>query len=358
MVLSKSQRFNSMTCCTGKWKGFKSNKVSHDNVPKFIALPGNYRPLVINPHSTQDIHLATALLNSNQFKARPLKQWRKQYGNYNNRQSNRGRNLLQQYNTPGGYMVQTSRENTVTNSCECSGNVLGITDYTLGEFTQSKQTVGSSYDYSTCKDVSNCILTDAPSKAKRRTRTSYNVPCSQNSYSSYYQYNHARCKEYNQNMNGELRYGDRTDKSRCSCECTCSDGECIGSSSMTGCYSRPENNSQSCRKRAWEKPNNKQFWQQGAVSSGSRILRLKLNTVNSNANSIGTAYGNGAANALTYTGNPTTPFITKTKMNAGGYAIRRGSRASKYPVDADLYYSYLANKKLWKGQNACTKDCL
>jgi hypothetical protein len=358
MVLSKSQRFNSMTCCTGQWKGFKSDKQSPDNVPKFIALPGNYRPLVINPHSTPDISIAKALLKSNQFKARPLKQWRKQYGNYNNRQSNRARNLLQQYSTPGGYMVQTARENTVTNPCECSGNVRGVAEYTLGEFTQSKQSSGSSYDYSTCTDVSNCILTDAPSKAKRRTRTSYNVPCSQNSYSSYYQYNHARCKEYDQNMNGELRYGDSTDMTKCSCDCSCSGSSCSKSSSMGGCYYRPENDAQSCRKRAWEKPNNKQFWQQGAVSSGSRILRLKLNTLNTTANSIGVVYGKGSANALTYNGNPAAPFITKNKMNAGGYAIRRGPRASKYPVDANAYYTYLTNKKRWHGQNVCVKDCL
>ena len=350
MVLSRSPHFNSMACCTSRWKGFKPRQ----NVPKFISLPGNYRPLVINPHNRDDSQIAKALLNSNQFKAKPLKHWRKQYGNDNNRQTNRGRRLLQQYNTPGGYMVQSARNSTISNPCECSGNVLGYSDYTLGEVTDSKQSSGSSFDYSTCKDVSNCILTDAPSKAKRRTRTSYNVPCSKHSYSSYYQYNHARCKEYGQNMNGELRYNDPPDKANCSCGV---DSSC-GSSSMSGCYCRAENDAQSCRKRAWEKPNNKQFWQQGAVSSGSRILRLKLNTVNTSANSIGVEYGNGSANALTYSGNPAAPFITKSKMNAGGYAIRRGPRASKYPVDANLYYSYLASKKVWRGQNTCVKDCL
>ena len=55
MVLSKSPHFNSMTCCTGRWKGFSSDSKSHLNTPKFIALPGNYRPLVINPMSNEDI---------------------------------------------------------------------------------------------------------------------------------------------------------------------------------------------------------------------------------------------------------------------------------------------------------------
>ena len=290
--------------------------------------------------------MATALLNSNQFKAKPQRHWRKQYGNYNNRQTNRGRNLLQQYNSPGGYMVHTARKDTLTNPCDCSGNVLGFSDYTLGE----------SNDPNACNDPSACNdkYLDTTSKAKRRMRTNYNVPCSQNSYFSYYQYNHARCKEYDQNMNGELRYGDSMDKSRCSCECSCSDTP----SNISDCSYHSANNSQSCRKRAWSKPNNKQYWQQGAVSSGSRILRLKLNTVNTTANSIGVAYGNGVANALTYNSNAAAPFITKSKMNAGGYALRRGPRASKYPVDAEAYYTYQANKKRWNGQNACTNGCL
>jgi len=346
MVLSKSPHFNSMTCCTGQWKGFNNS-----NVPKFISLPGNFRPLVINPYSSPDITLANALLKSNQFKAKPIKHWRKQYGNYNNRQSNRDRKLIQQYNTPGGYMVQTARAPDYNkNPCECSGNVLGFPDYTLGNYNNSniKNNSGSSFDYATCREISNCILNDIPSKAKRRSRTTYTVPCSQNSYFSYYQYNHARCKEYVQNMNGELRYGDTTNSSYCSC----------GLDSSYGCCCKPENAPQSCRKHAWAKPNNKKFWQQGAVSSSSRLLRLKVNTLNTTASSIGVEYGEGAANALTYNGYPAAPFITKSKMNAGGYAVRYGPRYSKYPVDVDLYYRYLANKKLWGGQNICVKNCL
>jgi hypothetical protein len=327
-----------MTCCSGKWKGFKHDKKLRQMVPKFISLPGNYRPLVINPQSIDDISISDSLLKSNQFKGRPLKHWRKQYGNDNNRQSNHSRNLIQQYNTPGGSMVQDTLGKT--SMCDCSGNVLGFPDYTLGEYHTN------ACKYNGLDDASHAI---------RRTRNGYNVNprnCNasdvnrqhHNRYISYHQYNHARCKEYNQNMNGDLRYADSPKTCPCSCG---SDEKCL-----------PENISQSCRKRAWDKPNNKQFWQQGAVSSGSRILRLKLNTINTTANSIGVAYGKGSANALTYNGNTETPFITKSKMNAGGYALRSGPHASKYPVDADLYYRYLTNKKLWKGQNSCVKDCL
>ena len=359
MVLSKSPRFNSQTCCLGRWKRFDKTLGHNETLPKFISLPGSYRPLIINPQSSPDISLANALLKSNQFKAKPIKHWRKQYDNYNNRQSYHNRKLIQQYNTPGGYMVQTGRaKDNYNNPCECSGNVLGFSNYTLGEYNNSNiiKDSESSFDYTTCKEISNCILNDVPSKAKRKIRSTYNVPCTLNSYFSYYQYNHARCKEYEQNMNGDLSYGSITNTSYCSCGLDSSCG--LNSSSIYGCCCRPENAPQSCRKRAWTKPNNKKFWQQGAVSSSSRLLRLKVNTLSTAANSIGVEYGEGAANALTYTGNPTAPFITKSKMNAGGYAIRNRPRASKYPVDADLYYRYLVNKKLWGGQNVCVKNCL
>lgn len=80
-----------------------------------------------------------------------------------------------------------------------------------------------------------------------------------------------------------------------------------------------KNESVGCNKDIYYKPNNVQFAQQGGVSSSSRLLRLKLNTINNNANSVKTAYGKGAASALAYSGRPETPFITKQKFNAGGY---------------------------------------
>ena len=46
-----------------------------------------------------------------------------------------------------------------------------------------------------------------------------------------------------------------------------------------------------CKAKIIVKPNNPKYHQQGAVSSSSRILRAKLNAVNSNAVSIGNKYG-------------------------------------------------------------------
>lgn len=63
------------------------------------------------------------------------------------------------------------------------------------------------------------------------------------------------------------------------------------------------------------KPNNVQYATQGAVSSSSRLTRLKLNTINDNGSSFRTAFGNQAANAGKYHGTSTAPYFIKSKIN-------------------------------------------
>ena len=52
-----------------------------------------------------------------------------------------------------------------------------------------------------------------------------------------------------------------------------------------------------------------------AVSSSTRLLRLKLNTVNKNGNSFRNAWGSEAANAGKYRGSYNSPFFIKSKNN-------------------------------------------
>lgn len=63
------------------------------------------------------------------------------------------------------------------------------------------------------------------------------------------------------------------------------------------------------------KPNNTTFGTQGAVSSSSRIQRLKVDTINSNANSFRSAWGQEGANAGKYHGTTDTPYFAKNKNN-------------------------------------------
>lgn len=60
------------------------------------------------------------------------------------------------------------------------------------------------------------------------------------------------------------------------------------------------------------KPNNREYSVQGAVDSSTRMEKLKLNTINTNANSLRTAFGNEAA-ACRFNGSSDTPFFLKNK---------------------------------------------
>tara|TARA_Y100000389_G_scaffold205058_1_gene262561 strand:- start:8671 stop:9777 length:1107 start_codon:yes stop_codon:yes gene_type:complete len=69
------------------------------------------------------------------------------------------------------------------------------------------------------------------------------------------------------------------------------------------------------------KPNNRPFAQQGAVSSSTRLLKLKVDTVTQNANSL-SAWGQSAQNAVRYSSRPEAPFILKSKNNVC-FSVRR-----------------------------------
>jgi hypothetical protein len=66
------------------------------------------------------------------------------------------------------------------------------------------------------------------------------------------------------------------------------------------------------------KPNNPQYGQQGAVSSSSRIQRLKYNSITDSAYSYQNAYGKNVANALAY-GVPANGYTIKDKI---GYPLK------------------------------------
>ena len=71
-------------------------------------------------------------------------------------------------------------------------------------------------------------------------------------------------------------------------------------------------NNNSCKNIIY-KPNNPKFATQGAVSGSSRLLRLKVDTINSNGNSFTTAWGQEAANAGSYHGTSEAPYFAKNK---------------------------------------------
>ena len=73
-----------------------------------------------------------------------------------------------------------------------------------------------------------------------------------------------------------------------------------------------KNINNSCCNNTVYKPNNPNFSNQGAVSSSSRIDRLKLNTIQKNAASFKAPYGSHVASAASYKANKEAPRMVKT----------------------------------------------
>ena len=91
--------------------------------------------------------------------------------------------------------------------------------------------------------------------------------------------------------NGDLLYPNDTDTTRQTQNClVCTDTVAAGQTTY--------------------KPNNKQYAQQGAVDSSSRLTRLKLNTINKNAASYSATFGTTAPR---YRGMASTPYFLKSK---------------------------------------------
>ena len=71
------------------------------------------------------------------------------------------------------------------------------------------------------------------------------------------------------------------------------------------------------------KPSNSTFAVQGAVSSGSRIARLKYNTITRNGASFRSAFGQSAANAGRYRGDGNAAYFVKSKNNVCKQGVYR-----------------------------------
>lgn len=80
------------------------------------------------------------------------------------------------------------------------------------------------------------------------------------------------------------------------------------------------------------KPNNRQFGVQGAVSSSSRLERLKLNTITQNGNSFRNAFGSEGANAGKYHGTSTAPYFLKSKLEKCVSHHRTGNHTKCFPT--------------------------
>lgn len=77
------------------------------------------------------------------------------------------------------------------------------------------------------------------------------------------------------------------------------------------------------------KPNNSQFASQGGVSSGEVTLRNKYNTIQTSAATMGSVYGNGVADALSYGISENIYTSTYTQKDKTGYPLQKYPKFTK-----------------------------
>ena len=276
------------------------------------AVPTFSRPLQKN--ETQQ--------NGPSFSARPIKHWRKQLNPQPN--SGRGRpGVGMPMDVPGGsvYLGSDSSNCLFCMDPNGSSNSTGLKNNILRDNGQRAATymLSPNYDEDANKfyDTSNnrvaCVACNPENNIIKSAVTLLNKKYYTNTRS----YLQSRCVQYDQKIsindmsgidyfgpNGEVLWPENSKNSgpqirasmNCPKNCTPTDGR----PTITNIY----------------KPSNRQYATEGAVSSGSRITRLKYNTITNNGNSFRTAWGEQGANAGKYHGTSTSPYFLKSKSQA------------------------------------------
>ena len=128
------------------------------------------------------------------------------------------------------------------------------------------------------------------------------------------EYLRSKCKSYEQNLSGALRSDVQYSQQKGCCTVPFPyNDESVGPQTREALNCPDECQMTGNHVNIIVKPNNQQFFQQGAVSSSSRLARLKYNTVQSNAASFRSAYQAQAASAGRYRANGNAPYFIKSK---------------------------------------------
>jgi hypothetical protein len=313
-----------------------SNSLTTTKVPHYAtkvdtansSVPGLHRPNTngIPSNINQDD------FKGPEFKARPIKHWRRQH--IPTTVANASNTLEAASNSSSGRRTATvglliDRPGAVSylgynSDCKCvepGGNSYTVSEQfgdnkkASGTLVENNGTVsiGGGYEINTGIYATKRICCNPQNNVIRSASTLL----SRAYYSDTTGYLKSRCKTYQQNASinraANIQY-------------TGTDSELLWpTSSATGpqvyrtsdTY-QPRVNPYACNNTGGAstvifKPNNRQYSIQGAVDSSTRIEKLKLNAITTNANSLRTAFGNEAASACRFTGSSDTPFFLKNK---------------------------------------------
>jgi len=248
------------------------------------AVPTWSRPLINDNSNTN---------TGTSFAARPIKHWRKQLVPAENTGISKNAGVGMPMDRPGGSVYLGA-----TNDCSyCPVNLYELIPTT-------KDTI-----FDNTKDASgNCVACNPETNIIKSGITLLN----KNYYSDTKAYLQSLCQTYDQKLSSIPIPGNSYINPTTHHPIPPSDSPTGSQVYYT------ENCSKKCATensfvRTVYKPNNQQYAQQGAVSSSSRLTRLKNNTITKNGNSFNSAWGQQAANAGRYQGTSDGSYFLKTK---------------------------------------------
>jgi hypothetical protein len=258
-------------------------------------VPSNSRPLGKNIKT----------ITGPSFKARPIKHWRKQLNPIDD--AGRGRaGLGMPMDTPGGSVYLGNQSNPSCITC------VGTDSFSAGikediRTTRIVKPVPSDSFYDPVNQRQVCVACNPENNIIKSAVTLLN----KNYYTDSRAYLKSRCLLYDQKLSTNLKPGVEYINS-------VTHQPIPPSNSPNGSQVRltqncPKNCPTGSTVTTIYKPNNSQFAVQGAVSSSTRLDRLKYNTITNNGSSFYTAWGSAGANAGRYQGTSEAPYFLKTK---------------------------------------------
>jgi hypothetical protein len=257
--------------------------------------------------------------NGPAFKARPLKIWRKQL-NGKNSQGNSAVGMPM--DTPGGSVNLGSAQ-----ICDGDNNRIGLIDE-INHGIEVRDPHPNDKFFDTDANKTACVACNPENHVIKTASTIVDKKY----YTDSRAYLQSRGRTYAQNQGTGVKvdghtYFDANHK------------PLHPSDSTKGpqYYNKTSGDQPDCSKpnQLVYKPNNQKFSTQGAVSSGSRLLRLKMDTINQNGASFASAYGSAAKNAGRYSSNSNAIYFLKSKHNKCIPHRRTGGKQKCYnkPID-------------------------
>lgn len=270
------------------------------------------------------------------FKARPIKHWRKQLAPQKGTGSSSS-GIGMPMDIPGGSVSANQEANTDVSGCCNTSDAFVIAEYV----PKSPQVPCKPTDILNvspkCNPENPVFGKKQPCNPVANRIKSATTILNRKYYTDSKAYLRARCRTYNQRLTGTPVPGVAYFSS---------DGVPLWPSSTVtpGPQSRAMSNCyKECGSKCYGgpgtgvvaittyKPNNSQFAVQGAVSSGTRVERLRYNTIQKAAAGQKTAWGAQTANGSAYNGNTGAPYTVKSKYSGNTRCInarrRRGNHA-------------------------------